>query len=155
LNVIDHRMPGELRRAVELADPEVHVIVLQGAGKGFCGGYYLGLFAEAPGEVAGSQDMPWDPTEDYAMMSRNTQDFMALWLENGQREDTDGHKDTDTGIGYALPARQLTTGVQSCHWKYGTHGAGAAGSLLAVAAMAGAGHKRFAVDSVSDCAALA
>lgn len=80
-NAIDHRMPGELRQAVELAeaDPEVHVIVLQGAGKGFCGGYDLGLFAEAPGEVVGSQDMPWDPTEDYAMMSRNTQDFMALW----------------------------------------------------------------------------
>ncbi len=81
LNAIDHRMPGELRRAVELAeaDPEVHVIVLQGAGKGFCGGYDLGLFAEATGEVVGSQDMPWDPTEDYAMMSRNTEDFMALW----------------------------------------------------------------------------
>lgn len=80
-NAIDHRMPGELRRAVELAeaDPEVHVIVLQGAGKGFCGGYDLGLFAEATGEVVGSQDMPWDPTEDYAMMSRNTEDFMALW----------------------------------------------------------------------------
>jgi enoyl-CoA hydratase len=80
-NAIDHRMPGELRRAVELAeaDPAVHVIVLQGAGKGFCGGYDLHLFAETPGEVVGSQEMPWDPTEDYAMMARNTQDFMALW----------------------------------------------------------------------------
>jgi enoyl-CoA hydratase len=27
----------------------------------------------------GNQDMPWDPTLDYAMMSRNTDDFMSLW----------------------------------------------------------------------------
>jgi enoyl-CoA hydratase len=27
----------------------------------------------------GNQDMPWDPTLDYAMMSRNTEDFMSLW----------------------------------------------------------------------------
>lgn len=81
LNAIDHRLPGELRLAVEQAEAaaDVHVIVLQGAGKGFCGGYDLSLFAEAEGEVPGSQDMPWDPTEDYAMMSRNTQDFMSLW----------------------------------------------------------------------------
>lgn len=80
-NAIDHRLPRELRLAVEQAeaDPDVHVIVLQGAGKGFCGGYDLVQFAEAQGEVPGSQEMPWDPTEDYALMSRNTDDFMALW----------------------------------------------------------------------------
>ncbi len=81
LNAIVMPMPRELRQAVELADADagVHVIVLQGAGKGFCGGYDLVAYAEAEGEMAGNQEMPWDPTEDYAMMSRNTDDFMALW----------------------------------------------------------------------------
>ncbi len=81
LNAIDGRMPGELRRAVERADADadVHVIVLRGAGKGFCGGYDLALFAEREGEFHGCQEMPWDPTLDYAMMSRNTEDFMSLW----------------------------------------------------------------------------
>lgn len=81
LNAINDVMPGELRRAVERADAnaDVHVIVLQGAGKGFCGGYDLARYAERQGEAHGTQDMPWDPTLDYAMMSRNTEDFMSLW----------------------------------------------------------------------------
>jgi enoyl-CoA hydratase/carnithine racemase len=81
LNAINAPMPAELRRAVEMADADadVHVIVLQGAGKGFCGGYDLTQYAEASGEVPGSQEMPWDPTLDYTMMARNTHDFMALW----------------------------------------------------------------------------
>jgi len=81
LNAIDDIMPGELRRAVERADADadVHVILLQGAGKGFCGGYDLTRYAESEGESHGIQDVPWDPTLDYAMMSRNTADFMSLW----------------------------------------------------------------------------
>jgi len=81
LNAINDVLPRELRQAVEAADSDgrVHVIVLQGAGKGFCGGYDLVNYAEATGEIHGSQEMPWDPTEDYAMMNRNTQDFMSLW----------------------------------------------------------------------------
>lgn len=81
MNAINERLPGDLRAAVERADadPAVHVIVLQGAGKGFCGGYDLVEFAEAAGEMHGNQEMPWDPTVDYAMMSRNTEDFMSLW----------------------------------------------------------------------------
>ncbi|GAA6152281.1 crotonase/enoyl-CoA hydratase family protein [Pseudoteredinibacter isoporae] len=82
LNAINDRLPSDLRKAVEKAerDPEVHVIILQGAGKGFCGGYDLVQYAqEDSGEIHGSQEMPWDPTEDYAMMSRNTEDFMSLW----------------------------------------------------------------------------
>jgi enoyl-CoA hydratase len=81
LNAIDGALPRELRQAVERsdADPDVHVIVLQGAGKGFCGGYDLVKYAEREGDIPGSQAMPWDPTEDYAMMSRNTDDFMSLW----------------------------------------------------------------------------
>ena len=81
LNAINASLPRALREAVERADadPDVHVIVLQGAGKGFCGGYDLTEFAETPGEMHGNQDMPWDPTLDFAMMSRNTEDFMSLW----------------------------------------------------------------------------
>ena len=81
LNAISAELPGDLRAAVERADddPDVHVIVLQGAGKGFCGGYDLVDYAQTPGEMHGNQDMPWDPTLDYRMMSRNTEDFMSLW----------------------------------------------------------------------------
>jgi len=81
LNAINDAMPGELRAAVERAekDSDVHVVLLQGAGKGFCGGYDLQHYAERSGEIHGSQSMPWDPTLDYAMMSRNTEDFMSLW----------------------------------------------------------------------------
>ncbi|MGL4287392.1 MAG: crotonase/enoyl-CoA hydratase family protein [Phreatobacter sp.] len=80
-NAIESAMPREIRTAVETAeaDPDVHVIVLKGAGRGFCGGYDLKHYAERKGEIAGSQDMPWDPTLDFTMMWRNTQDFMALW----------------------------------------------------------------------------
>ena len=80
-NAIDAHMPGEIARAVELADadPDIHVILVRGAGQGFCGGYDLVDYAEARGVVTGSQDMPWDPTLDFAMMWRNTQNFMSLW----------------------------------------------------------------------------
>lgn len=79
LNAIDDRMPGEIRAAVEAAnaDERVHVIVLQGAGRAFCAGYDLKDYAE--GKHAANQPMPWDPMRDYAMMKRNTEDFMSLW----------------------------------------------------------------------------
>lgn len=81
MNAINDAMPREIRSAVERAeaDPDVHVIVVRGAGKGFCGGYDLVEYAEAEGEIPGSQDMPWDPTIDFAFMEKNTQDFMSLW----------------------------------------------------------------------------
>jgi enoyl-CoA hydratase len=81
LNAINDAMPGEIAAAVKRAeaDPEVHAIVLRGAGKGFCGGYDLVDYAEQEGDVPGSQDMPWDPTIDYQFMHRNTLDFMSLW----------------------------------------------------------------------------
>lgn len=80
-NAIDDPMPGEIARAVDTADtdPDVHVILVRGAGPGFCGGYDLVDYAEARGAINGSQDMPWDPTLDFAMMWRNTRDFMSLW----------------------------------------------------------------------------
>lgn len=87
MNAICAGMPSEIAAAVERAnmDNDVHVIVLAGAGKGFCAGYDLKDFAEykpkgaSRGAASGAGDMPWDPMVDFNMMFRNTQDFMALW----------------------------------------------------------------------------
>lgn len=81
-NAINDDTPRELRAAVDWANanPEVHVIVVEGAGKGFCGGYDLAHFGE--GEIdhpCQQEKTPWDPMVDYAYMKRNTEDFMALW----------------------------------------------------------------------------
>lgn len=83
-NAIAEGMPGEIRDAAERADADddVHVIVVRGAGPGFCGGYDLKHYAERPGARNGTQDMPWDPTIDFKMMWANTRDFMALWRVN-------------------------------------------------------------------------
>ena len=57
MNAINLAMPGEIAAAVDAAnrDDSVHVIVLAGAGEGFCSGYDLKDFAEAAGERPGSQ----------------------------------------------------------------------------------------------------
>jgi enoyl-CoA hydratase len=98
-NGITLDMPKELAACVEHAnlDSNVHVILLSGNGKGFCGGYDLvesaerlgsGLEADVP---AGSPIDPavmarnhdpratWDPMVDYQMMSRNVRGFMSLF----------------------------------------------------------------------------
>jgi len=79
LNAINDAMPAEIRRAVEQAngDDDVHVIVLQGAGRAFCAGYDLKAHAEA--ETPLIQDMPWDPMQDYRIMKRFTDDFFSIW----------------------------------------------------------------------------
>ena len=81
LNAIDEKMPGEIRAAVERAnaDDGIHVIVLAGAGRGFCSGYDLKAFAETKGENPGVQSMPWDPMVDYRFMKQCTDDFFSLW----------------------------------------------------------------------------
>lgn len=82
LNAINDDTPREIRAAVEWAerDDEVHVIVVEGAGKGFCGGYDLADTAEQHIEHPCQQEKtPWDPMVDYADMKRNTDDFMSLW----------------------------------------------------------------------------
>lgn len=82
LNAIGEETPRELRQAVEWAnaDDEVHVIVVEGAGKGFCGGYDLTVFGQGEVDHPCQQErFPWDPMADYAYMKRNTEDFMALW----------------------------------------------------------------------------
>ena len=55
LNAIDDFLPSEIKSAVELAnsDRTVHVIILSGAGKGFCSGYDLKHYAEQPGFNSG------------------------------------------------------------------------------------------------------
>jgi enoyl-CoA hydratase len=81
MNAISLEMPGQIAAAVAEAeaDPEVHVMVLSGAGAAFCAGYDLTAFAEAPGGNPGVQEMPWDPMQDYRFMWRFTQDFMSLF----------------------------------------------------------------------------
>ena len=81
-NAINDEMPREIRAAVEWAnaEPAIHVIVVEGAGKGFCGGYDLAGYAEQQIEHPCQQEAhPWDPMADYAVMKRNTEDFMSLW----------------------------------------------------------------------------
>ncbi|MEJ2587217.1 MAG: crotonase/enoyl-CoA hydratase family protein [Deltaproteobacteria bacterium] len=80
-NAISETMPEDIAAAFQHAneDDAIHVVVLTGAGKGFCGGYDLMAFAESPGTNPGIQDMPWDPMIDYRFMSRCTQNFMAIW----------------------------------------------------------------------------
>ena len=82
LNAINEDTPRDIRRAVEWAnaDDEVHVIVVEGAGKGFCGGYDLQFFGEGQADHPCQQErFPWDPMVDYGYMKANTDDFMALW----------------------------------------------------------------------------
>jgi enoyl-CoA hydratase len=105
-NSITADTPVELAAAVERADldPRVHVIVLSGRGKGFCGGYDLAASAEhlmdgadtggVTGGAAGTVLDPvvqmtnhdpsraWDPMVDYAMMSRFTRGFASLLHAN-------------------------------------------------------------------------
>jgi enoyl-CoA hydratase len=79
-NAITLDTPRELAECVERAnlDPDVHVIALAGAGKGFCGGYDLVEFAE--GEIPNHDpSQPWDPVLDWQMMSRNLRGFMSLF----------------------------------------------------------------------------
>lgn len=97
-NGINRELITELEGCVERADldPAVHVILLAGNGKGFCGGYDLVESAEGHDSpyadaVAGSPldpaviranhdpDEVWDPMVDHAMMSRNVRGFMALF----------------------------------------------------------------------------
>jgi enoyl-CoA hydratase len=95
-NAITRDTPLDLAHAVERADldPRVHVICVSGRGKGFCGGYDLGAFAENlsasesddsrtvldPAVQMANHDPrgTWDPMVDYAMMSRFNRGFASL-----------------------------------------------------------------------------
>ena len=88
LNAISNTTPSDIRHAVEWAEgnDDVHVIIVEGAGRAFCAGYDLGEYAEGidPGNITTDhpcrqEKTPWDPMVDYAMMKRHTEDFMSLW----------------------------------------------------------------------------
>ncbi|KAL6069948.1 Enoyl-CoA hydratase [Balamuthia mandrillaris] len=82
LNAINNDLRIQLQESVAQAnrDDRVHVIVLSGAGRAFCSGYDLRIFAEGKGEYdAVQQTMPWDPIVDYQMMDQFTQSFLSLW----------------------------------------------------------------------------
>ena len=81
-NAINDDMPREIRSAVEWAEDndDIHVLIVEGAGKGFCGGYDLAHYAESEFDHPCQQEShPWDPMVDYRVMKRNTEDFMSLW----------------------------------------------------------------------------
>jgi enoyl-CoA hydratase/carnithine racemase len=97
-NGITRGLLEDLERCVERADldPAVRVLLLAGAGSGFCGGYDLVVAAEGQADEAEREAVPgspldpqvigknhepggvWDPMVDYAMMSRNVRSFMSL-----------------------------------------------------------------------------
>lgn len=79
LNTINPELIADLRAALELAweQPEVRVIRLRGAGRGFCAGYDIGWGAQMMKEEEG--DQPWDPIADYRTMSRFVDAYMSLW----------------------------------------------------------------------------
>ena len=81
LNAIDEALPSALEAAVirANANDSIRVIILSGAGRAFCAGYDLNVFAESPGTNPVIQEMPWDPVKDFAFMKRNTDCFMSLW----------------------------------------------------------------------------
>jgi enoyl-CoA hydratase len=104
-NGLTKQLLTELEDCVEAADldPRVHVILMSGSGKGFCGGYDLVQNAEGQGRLTGNEEGErgsappgspldpeviranhdpagtWDLMVDYAMMSRNVRAFMSLF----------------------------------------------------------------------------
>jgi enoyl-CoA hydratase len=100
-NGLTRGLVDELERCVERADldPAVHVMLLAGNGKGFCGGYDLVESAEGGGSLGEGDSAPlpgspldpavmaanhdpagtWDAMVVYAMMSRNVRGFMSLF----------------------------------------------------------------------------
>ncbi len=81
MNAIDDDVPDELEAAMLAAgrDPGVHVVVLAGKGPAFCAGYDLKFYAEQNGGRGVTQEMPWDPMQDFAFMWANTQKFMSVF----------------------------------------------------------------------------
>jgi enoyl-CoA hydratase len=78
LNAITAEVARELKARVDQAnaDPDVHVIVLQGAGRAFSAGYDMKEYAEGGVDTQGEV---WDPIRDFALMKHNTDDFFSLW----------------------------------------------------------------------------
>ena len=81
MNAINDSMPKEIENAIQLADsdPDIHVIILSGAGKAFCAGYDLEHYSTESETNNVIQGIPCDPMKDYQFMWKNTQHFMSLW----------------------------------------------------------------------------
>jgi enoyl-CoA hydratase len=79
-NGLTAELIGALQQGVEEADgdPSVHVLLLAGAGTGFCGGYDLVEYGEG-GMPNHDPAKPWDPMIDYTWMTRNVRAFMSLF----------------------------------------------------------------------------
>jgi enoyl-CoA hydratase len=84
LNTIVPPMPDEVQAAVAraVADDQVKVIVLRGAGRSFCAGYdFAGGFHHWDSEI--TTDGAWDPGKDFVMATAPsvspTQKFMSVW----------------------------------------------------------------------------
>jgi enoyl-CoA hydratase len=65
-----------LARAI--ADPDVRVVRLKGAGRTFCAGYDIDWGAEMM-QGESEPGRPWDPILDYQTMSRYVSSYMSLW----------------------------------------------------------------------------
>jgi len=84
LNTIVPPMPDEVEAAVgrAVADPEVKVIVLRGAGRSFCAGYDFGGGFHHWDEYLAT-DGEWDPGKDFVMATAPTlaptQKLMSVW----------------------------------------------------------------------------
>ena len=83
LNTIVPPMPQEIESAVTraVADPQVKVIVLRGAGRSFCAGFdFAGGFHHWDEEL--TTDGAWDPGKDFAAATSDSgvvPRFMSLW----------------------------------------------------------------------------
>ena len=84
LNTIVPPMPDELRESVEaaVADPQVKVIVLRGAGRAFCAGFDFGGGFHHWDEQL-TTDGAWDPGRDFAVATAQSvgavPKMMSLW----------------------------------------------------------------------------
>jgi len=84
LNTIVPPMPDELESAVHeaVADPEVKVIVLRGAGRAFCAGFDFGEGFHH-WDQALTTDGDWDPGKDFVLATSQSlgavPKFMSLW----------------------------------------------------------------------------
>lgn len=86
LNAISSVMPDEIAAAIRWAESvdEIHVVIVEGAGRAFCAGFDMAEYAEAipkglDDHPNRQEKSPWDPMVDYAAMMRATEGIMALW----------------------------------------------------------------------------
>ena len=89
-----------------LADDEVRVVRLRGAGSAFCAGYDIGWGSESMREAEAGA--PWDPVADYRTMRRFVDAYMALWRSPKPVE--------DCRIGY--PPARVWGSPTTAMWMY-------------------------------------